>query len=212
MLAIEFTNNYHDLSTETGFQFKFFCERCGDGYLSSFDTNEIGVLAAVLRGAGRIFGGLAGRISYGTYDMQQAVGGVAHDKALSRAVGEVSLLFRKCRRCGDWMCVQSCWNGDKKMCKRCAPIAEEEETSVRAEEARGQAASDVRLEESERLEGKAREVEAVCPDCKAATMGKKFCPGCGRKVEGSAGQFCGACGAKLTPGARFCGDCGAKSE
>ena len=28
---IEFTGNYQDLSTESGFQFKFFCERCQNG-------------------------------------------------------------------------------------------------------------------------------------------------------------------------------------
>ncbi len=212
MLAIEFTNNYQDLSTETGFQFKFFCERCGDGYMSSFDANEIGIAAAVLRGAGQIFGGVLGRVSYGSYEVQRAIGGPAHDKALRHAVEEVSLLFRKCRRCGDWMCVQSCWNADKKMCKRCAPIAEEEETSARAEEARGQAASDVRIEEAERLEAKEREVAGTCPSCQAPTLGKRFCPGCGARLDSSQGAFCGACGSKMAPGARFCGDCGAKAD
>jgi hypothetical protein len=30
MGAIEFTDNFEDLSTDQGFQFKFRCERCGD--------------------------------------------------------------------------------------------------------------------------------------------------------------------------------------
>ena len=212
MLAIEFTNNYQDLSTETGFQFKFFCERCGDGYLSSFDANEVGIAGAVLRGAGRIFGGMLGQVSYGSYEVQQAIGGPAHDKALRTAVGEVSLLFRKCRRCGDWMCVQSCWNQGEKMCKRCAPVSEEEEASVRADAARASAATDVDLEERERVEAKATEVAARCPTCQAPTLGKRFCPGCGEKLDSSQAGFCGACGAKRSPGARFCGDCGAKAD
>jgi hypothetical protein len=33
---IEFTGNYNDLSTQQGFQWEFFCERCGNGYRSAF--------------------------------------------------------------------------------------------------------------------------------------------------------------------------------
>ena len=36
MPVIKFTDNYEDLSTDQGFQFKFRCERCGDGFMSSF--------------------------------------------------------------------------------------------------------------------------------------------------------------------------------
>jgi hypothetical protein len=32
MDKIQFTRNYNDLSTETGFQFEFTCDRCGTGY------------------------------------------------------------------------------------------------------------------------------------------------------------------------------------
>ena len=35
---IEFTRNYSDLSTDNGFQFEFFCDRCGNGYRTEFDT------------------------------------------------------------------------------------------------------------------------------------------------------------------------------
>ena len=83
---------------------------------------------------------------------------------------------------------------------------------MRAESARMAAGSDVDLEERKRVEAKATEVDARCPSCSAPTMGKRFCPGCGEKIGGSAGAFCGACGAKMTPGAKFCGDCGAKSD
>ena len=30
MAVIEFTDNFEDLSTDQGFQFKFHCERCGE--------------------------------------------------------------------------------------------------------------------------------------------------------------------------------------
>ena len=31
MSLIQFTENYQDLSTDTGFQFDFKCDRCGNG-------------------------------------------------------------------------------------------------------------------------------------------------------------------------------------
>ena len=35
-----FTRNYNDLSTESGFQFEFFCDCCGNGYKSTFWRKE----------------------------------------------------------------------------------------------------------------------------------------------------------------------------
>jgi hypothetical protein len=124
-------------------------------------------------------------------------------------VEEVKPLFRKCRRCGNWMCEQTCWNGRASMCKQCAPNAEEEESSLRAEHVRTEVTNDLSLEEDQRMSAKSKEVAAQCPDCGTATLGKKFCPGCGKKLA-AATAFCGDCGAKLTPGSKFCGECGAK--
>ena len=36
-----FTRNYHDNSTEAGFQFTFYCDICNDGFKSSFDAKLI---------------------------------------------------------------------------------------------------------------------------------------------------------------------------
>jgi hypothetical protein len=33
---IQFVANYDDLSTDKGFQFKFHCDKCRNGYLSRF--------------------------------------------------------------------------------------------------------------------------------------------------------------------------------
>ena len=49
MPVIEFTDNYEDLSTDQGFQFKFRCERCGDGFMSTFQTNALGVAGSLLQ-------------------------------------------------------------------------------------------------------------------------------------------------------------------
>jgi hypothetical protein len=209
MPVIEFTDNFEDLSTDHGFQFKFRCERCGDGFMSSFQTNTIGMAGSLLRGAGSMLGGIFGQAAAGAYEVQRAVGGPQHDAALRAAVDEVKPLFRKCRRCGNWLCEHTCWNRTAEMCKLCAPIAEEEESSIRAEHVRTQAANDLFLEESRRMSEKGKQAAAKCADCGASTLGKKFCPGCGKRLSGAA-AFCGECGAKLSPGASFCGDCGAK--
>lgn len=209
MPVIEFTDNYEDLSTDQGFQFKFRCERCGDGFMSTFQTNTIGVAGSLLRGASSLLGGVFGNVANSAYEVQRAVGGPQHDAAVRAAVDEVKPLFRKCRRCGDWMCERTCWNATAQMCKQCAPVAEEEESSIRAEHVRTQATNDLFLEENQRMSAKARQVAAKC-ECGAPTLGKKFCPACGKKVMASGSAFCGECGAKLTPGAKFCGECGAK--
>jgi len=211
MASIEFTDNYQDLSTDMGFQFKFNCERCGDGYMSTFRSNAIGVVGGLLRGASSFLGGALGNVGHTAYEVQRAVGGPQHDAALRQAVEEVKPLFKKCRRCGDWVCEKVCWNKHNDMCKRCAPVAEEEETSIRSEHVRTQVSNDLFLEENKRMSEKGKEVAAKCPECGSATLGKKFCPQCGHKMA-PAESFCKQCGVKLTPNCKFCGDCGAPVE
>lgn len=211
MPVIEFTDNYQDLSTDQGFQFKFRCERCGDGFMSSFQTNALGMAGSLLRGAGGLLGGILGQAAAGTYEVQRAIGGPQHDAALRAAIEEVKPLFQKCRRCGNWLCAQTCWNAKAGMCKQCAPIAQEEESAMRSDHVRTQVTNDLFLEENRRMSAKGKDAAANCPDCGNPTLGKKFCPSCGKKLA-PAGSFCDECGAKLNPGAKFCGDCGAKQS
>lgn len=211
MATIEFTDNHEDLSTDRGFQFKFHCERCGDGFMSTYRANAVGLAGSILRTVGSIFGGMAGTVGDNSYEIQQAVGGPAHDAAFRDAVEEIKPLFKKCRRCGNWQCGASCWNEGASMCKRCAPVAEEEEAALRAEHVRTQVENDLFLEENARLSAKAKQVEANCPTCGEETLGKKFCPGCGARVV-LAPANCSGCGAKWTPGAKFCGECGARAS
>jgi len=209
MPPIEFTQNYHDLSTDVGFQFKFFCERCGDGFMSTFDRNMLGTAGGLLRSASGFLGDIFGRAADSAYEVQRAVGGAAHDAALKAAVDEIRPLFKKCRRCGNWLCEKTCWNGKAGMCKGCAPVSEEEETALRAQSVQTQVSNDVSIEEEARVEVKRAAVNKGCPKCGAKVLGQKFCPECGTKVE--AVRFCEGCGAKLTPGSKFCGDCGHKT-
>jgi hypothetical protein len=60
MATIEFTGNYQDLSTDKGYQFKFFCDKCGNGYMSSFRASAIGIASSAAQVAGSLFGGVFG--------------------------------------------------------------------------------------------------------------------------------------------------------
>jgi membrane protease subunit (stomatin/prohibitin family) len=207
---IEFTGNHEDLSTDMGFQFKFFCERCQNGYMSSYIQNKLGMAGGLLRGAASLTGGLLGRGADSAYEIQQAVGGKAHDGALRKAVAEIRPLFKQCRHCGNWLCGQVCWNASANMCKDCAPVAEEVETRARAQFVESQVQNDQFLEENVRMSARAKEVNANCTRCGEETLGKKFCPGCGQPTAVAAAAFCPQCGAKSTPGSKFCGECGSK--
>jgi hypothetical protein len=57
MGKIEFTRNYSDLSTDKGFQFEFFCDRCGTGYRTSFQPFVLGTVSSALDAASSLFGG-----------------------------------------------------------------------------------------------------------------------------------------------------------
>src|SRR5947209_4141395 len=121
MSFIQFTENYEDLSTDNGYQFKFFCDRCRNGYMSSFQPSVLGAAGGLLRAAGSIFGGAFGSAAAGSYEVQKAVGGKGHDEALKKAVEEVKAMFKQCKRCGKWVCPENCWNAQRGLCNECAP-------------------------------------------------------------------------------------------
>ncbi len=61
---IQFTRNYADRSNDSGFQFEFQCDKCGNGHMSRFITNTIGMAAGFLKAAGSFFGGALSRAAY----------------------------------------------------------------------------------------------------------------------------------------------------
>jgi hypothetical protein len=69
MALIKFVRNYDDLSTERGYQFKFHCDKCGNGYMSTFETSTIGTAGSLLRAAGDLFGGWASSAGNSAYEI-----------------------------------------------------------------------------------------------------------------------------------------------
>ena len=132
MSMIQFVQNYEDLSTDKGYQFKFHCDKCGNGFMTEFQTSAIGMAESALRVAGSVFGGFFNTAGNSAYEIQRAIGGPAHDSALAKAVEEGKTHFHQCTRCGKWVCPDVCWNADASMCDGCAPRFQQELASAHA--------------------------------------------------------------------------------
>ncbi len=212
MGSIAFTRNYHDHSNDTGYQFEFFCDKCGNGHRSSFQASALGVGSKIAKGLGSLFGGgglwAAGQA--GEY-MKDGLRGPNWDAAFQKAIDEIRPKFHQCTRCGNWVCPEICWNEARQLCEACAPDLAEEAASAQAHIAADQARDKMRaVDQVPDFDAKANML-SQCPSCKARLQaGAKFCASCGKPTAGPAQkQFCTGCGKQLAPGARFCGDCGA---
>jgi hypothetical protein len=207
MARIEFTDNYQDLSTETGYQFKFICESCGNGYMSSWRASKVGIAGELTRAAGNILGGIFGRASAGAYEIQRAVGGPEHDGALEAAVAEIKPLFTQCKRCGQWVCAEICWNKERSLCKSCAPILQRELAAKQASITVEQAEEKLRSQDLTAGINVTAAAVVQCPSCGAETKPGKFCRECGKPLKTKA--HCTECGAEMATGDKFCPECGA---
>ena len=208
MPHIEFTGNYQDLSTDRGYQFKFYCEKCGNGYMSTFQASKLGMAASAVQVAGNLFGGIFGRAASSAYEIQRAVGGPAHDAALREAVEEIRPLFKQCTRCGNWICEPICFNKKAQLCESCAPDLDEEISAAQAEAAKSQAFE--KAQQVDWLKGRdiGKPQAAVCRSCGAKTGNAKFCPECGTPTEQK--KACDSCGAQVEGSPKFCPECGNK--
>lgn len=208
MASIRFTDNYEDLSTDRGYQFKFFCEKCGNGYMSTFRASKIGMLGSAARAAGSLFGGVFSNVADSTYEVQRAVGGPAHDSALKEAVEEIAPTFKQCTRCGNWVCEPVCWNRKAGLCESCAPDLDEEMASAQAEAAREQIHEKAHTVDWTKSREVGKVSGAVCPHCGAKTQGGKFCGECGGTLASS--RACKSCGHEAEGSPKFCPECGGK--
>jgi len=208
MSLIQFVDNYDDLSTDRGFQFRFHCDRCGNGHMSRFQASVVGTAGSLLRAAGGLFGGVFGQASESAYEIQRAVGGKAHDDALAAAVGEVKPSFTQCVRCGKWACNEICWNPARGLCTTCAPKTEVEIAAAQAGAQLEQIREKVRSKDQTGGLDLDAPMVARCPKCRAQTSGGKFCPECGEPLARQ--DACAGCGVKLQPAAKFCPECGAR--
>jgi Double zinc ribbon len=210
---IFFTDNYQDRSTNDGYQFEFFCRRCGNGYSSSFQHSVTGFGGRLLRLGGDLVGGTVGekaqQLGWDAEWMRDGVRGSTRDKALAHAVEEMKPFFHQCHRCGQWVCEQVCWNGPKGLCVTCAPKLDQEIAGMQAAAQVSQLNQKIQSQDWTKDINYRDQGTGLCPNCGQESGGGKFCQGCGHGLAAApaAQKFCGNCGTPLT-GARFCGECG----
>jgi hypothetical protein len=101
--------------------------------------------------------------------------------------------FCQCHRCGEWVCVDICRNGDCGVCTTCAPELDQEVAGLQADAQVRQLRE--KIQSVDWTEGVAhgREVTARCPSCNNDSGGGKYCRHCGTPLAAAAG-FCGGCG------------------
>jgi hypothetical protein len=215
--AVPFTNNYHDISTREGYQYEFYCMRCGNGYKSNFRHSLTGFGGRLARIGGDLLGGELGnkmaRVGYDAEWLKDSTAGSTNDKRLREAVEDVIPHFEQCHRCGQWVCDEICWNPDRGLCVSCAPKLDQE---IAARQAAAQL---------DQIDAKVREVDwttdlnlreqgtALCPSCGQESGGGKFCVHCGGGLAAapdSMKKFCSNCGSQLG-GGKFCAECGTPS-
>lgn len=215
MDQIEFTRNYTDRSTDTGFQFEFQCDRCGNGYRSPFQAWVLGSATGILDAASSLFGGVFNQVANVGNQVRTAQWQQAKDKAFLSAVEEIKPSFIQCPKCLSWVCRKSCWNQSRGLCKSCAPDLAVSISAQQAAKAQEKIIMDVTAdaEDSKVISGVGdKKVQATCPQCEAPLANNaKFCPSCGFKLA-EAKKFCQECGAQMTPGAKFCPECGTKTN
>lgn len=211
MAAQAFTKNHTDHSNDKGYQFEFFCDKCGNGFRSTYVANKAGMAASLLGMAGDMFGGAFAQAANAGNRMKDALRGKGWDDAFAAAIGEIKPKFKQCTRCGNWICPEVCWNPKASLCKACAPDLAEESAAAQADALRFQVASQMHSKAaSADLVGAIdikEQKQAVCPHCSARVGGGKFCPDCGKPLAQK--SACGKCNAEIPVSSKFCPECGA---
>ena len=208
MALIQFTRNYTDHSTDRGYQFEFFCDRCRNGYMSEFKPSTIGMAGSALRAASNIFGGFLGSVGSSTYEIERATQGAGHDHAFRQTIEEAKPNFRQCPRCSHWVCAAVCWNSKRGLCYDCAPDVEAEMAVAQVQTTIDQMKEKVREQDFTKNLNLTAEATALCPSCGARTQGSKFCPECGKPLR--AKDECPKCGTHVEANSKFCPECGNK--
>ena len=206
MTEIRSSDNRRDLSTNSGFQFEFYCERCGETWRSPFDRYMAGTLDGVIGAADGLLGGLFGGARNLVNELSTAGYSKAKDEALERAVVTARSHFHRCPRCSNNFC-DDCWNADEGTCIGCVPRLEAEVAAINRQ-AKLTKAREVATERATVSDADMQAHVVTCGACHAVVGQGKFCPECGVPV--SLTRACGHCGADVPRTAKFCPECGAK--
>lgn len=219
MAMQSFTRNYQDNSSQTGFEFVFNCDNCGDGFTTSFVECRSHKRGGFLKnltegiGAGARMVGLH-EIAYGLERGGDLVGrqfeGMSpewhkeHETAFRNAMNEAKETFHRCHGCNTYVC-DACFNEEEGMCVNCAP---RENTAVsKARSRRMVDEINERADTANVFKGSITSKQIICPKCGKPVAQGKFCGNCGANVGL---MVCPNCGAENQQGTKFCSECGTK--
>ena len=167
-----------------GFQFEFFCEKCGESSRSAFKPYRKGQITGWLSRFAFMFYDL-NKASRATGAFAEAGGGSAKAEALGEAMAVAAPLYERCEGCRKWV-GRECWNSSSGSCRDCAAKAGAGANTAAYGNSGGGSA---------------------CPNCQTASEGGRFCHECGFDMA-STHKSCPGCGVTLSRQARFCTDCG----
>ena len=204
MGEIQFSDNVNDLSTDSGFQFEFYCEHCRDAWRSPFDRYAAGTAENLLSSAEGLFGGIFGKARDAMGHVRSAGWSKARDVAMRNAVEQAKEHFHRCPRCANHVC-DNCWNEDEGVCIGCVPRLDPELASIRRE-AKIQKAREEAYARASVSDDDLKERVVSCRECSAPVGRAKFCPECGAAV--SLTKACVGCSAEIPTSAKFCPECG----
>jgi hypothetical protein len=215
-----FTRNHEDHSNETGFQFTFFCDVCGNGFKTKFTESKTHKKQGLFRGVGKALSfassvtgtDIGHRLAGGADSLSDRFSGMTadwhkeHEHAFELAMNEAKQRFHRCPRCRRWVC-DLCWNEQEGLCVEDAPRASVEIAAARSEKM----VQDIKdaAAGTQVFTGKIERQQTICPRCGKPAGEGKFCVNCGEPLQL---QRCPKCGAKNPYGQRFCGECGTRIE
>ncbi|MGC2033946.1 MAG: zinc ribbon domain-containing protein [Thermoplasmata archaeon] len=222
MALLDHPKNVDDLSGDKGFQWKFHCDRCGNGYDTTFipsksaaSARRFGFLSSGLSAVGSTVSGTFGGGS-GLQGASEGAGAVSqfkgmsaewhreHDNAFQQAVNEAMVHFKKCPRCREYVCSDD-WNDEAGLCTQDAPSLIAETQAAKAQTRVEQMQTAVKGQQL--YDGDSSDKATLCPSCGKPSGSAKFCQNCGQPLGF---RECSKCHHQNPPGVNFCGECGNK--
>jgi hypothetical protein len=214
---LHFSANVRDrcirAGTGAGYQFEFFCQCCNDTWRSPFEPYRSGQVSGWLQqvqGAlGALLGNAGREIGRAASGVADAGWGQGRDAAFKQSIESAQAHFHRCAKCRQAVCAR-CWDGDKGLCRTCAPNAAAEVEAARnrgtLDAARAQAYQSGAGQEGPVDTGVKASRQLVCPQCATESMGGNFCAQCGHRLGEP--MACAACQTVIPMGGSHCPGCG----